>query len=847
MPSFMTTIYSLKPKISKSFLLYFFLLLFNVSLQAQESKPSSGTGTNSPLSKMGKISGKVLDKSNGYAMEYVNVIILNAKTNEMVGGTITNAKGEFMIEDLPFGSFIAKISYIGFTEFKSEVFTLTTKDPSFKFQSVSLTPIETTLAAVEVVGQKRVMEYTLDKKVINVEQNIVSDGGTAVDVLQNVPAVSVDADGNVSMKGSSNVTILIDGRPAVLSGMGLEQLPANSIESIEIISNPSAKYDPEGMSGILNIKTKKKTFSGVNGIVSASTSTANRHNASANINVGLGKVNLFTAISGNYMNRKSKGNTETISNTLSSLYPNDDKQKEIGESESSREGFGGNIRLGADYRINNRNTLTVSALIGSWENDRFSFSPGTKTYSFNSALAEPEYHLLETLRNSTKTNSLFNQYNGTLAYKLSFPNPKQELTVDASFDYSVNSGNTLTDRNIEKDSLNIVNNLQNSRTEGSSYNFDGQINYIHPFTEKFRLEVGYQGKVRSSNSADRQSLRISELADTAINFTYTENIHGIYANFMAEIGKFSFQVGGRLEGSNMNASTLSENKDTTFNIFIPRFYPAVHISYKIGKKQEIQLSYSRRVNRPRAWSLNPFVDYSNYPLSISFGNPELKPEDIHSLELNYSLFLGKTSLYASLYYRLTEDIIRRYTDIDPDGMRLTTSLNYDRGTNFGLDLTWEQEIFKWWRFNLNGGFYRNITKGGLNADVNTEGYSYSLRLNTNFTLPQFFYIQASFNYRGPSYWGQMEMLPFFGAEVAIRKGFFKNAFTVGLRFSDIFNSSRHNSITRGEGFETYSYMKPLASRAVYLTLSYKINQGIKPSRKRTNSVEGSGAEGEIDM
>ncbi|MEG1762765.1 MAG: outer membrane beta-barrel family protein, partial [Bacteroidales bacterium] len=477
----------------------------------------------------------------------------------------------------------------------------------------------------------------------------------------------------------------------------------------------------------------------------------------------------------------------------------------------------------------------------------FNYTPGTKTYSFNNTLAEPDYHLLQTLRNTSKSNSLFNQYNGTLAYKLSFPNPKQELTLDASFDYNTSDGNTRTERDIAKDSSDIVNSIQNSQTQGHRYNFDGQINYIHPFTDKLKLEVGYQGKIRSSFSADRQDLRIYKLQDTALDFNYVENIHGVYANFMAEIGKFSFQVGGRFEGANMYAYTISENKDTSFNYPYFRFYPAVHISYKIGKKQELQLSYSRRVNRPQARNLNPFIDYSNYPLSISFGNPNLIPEDIHSLELNYSLFFGKTSLYASVYYRFTDNIIRRYTDIDSEGMRITTSLNYDRGTNYGIDLTWEQEIFKWWRFNINGGFYRNITKGGLNADVNTEGYSYNVRFNTNFTLPKFFYIQASCNYRGPSYWGQSEMRPFVVAEVAIRKGFFKNTFTVGLRLSDIFNTSMHNSITRGDGFETTDHNKPLYSRALYLTLSYKINQGIKPSRKRSNTGESSNSEMELDM
>ncbi|MEG2177742.1 MAG: carboxypeptidase regulatory-like domain-containing protein, partial [Bacteroidales bacterium] len=219
------------------FYLSFFLFVFSsVPLRAQDNTNIHPNGNSHPtvINKLGKISGKVLDQSNGYIMEYVNIIVIDAKTKNMLGGTITNAKGEFTIEELPYGSFIVKISYIGFSEFQSAVFTLTPKNPIFKLSPVSLVPNATTLAAVEVVGQKRVMEYTLDKKVINVEQNLVSDGGTAVDILQNVPAVSVDADGNVSMKGSSNITILIDGRPAELSGMDWTNLQPVALKVLKL-------------------------------------------------------------------------------------------------------------------------------------------------------------------------------------------------------------------------------------------------------------------------------------------------------------------------------------------------------------------------------------------------------------------------------------------------------------------------------------------------------------------------------------------------------------------------------------------------------------------------------------
>lgn len=811
-----------------------------------QTSTSRNTGANAP--KTGKIAGKIIDELTGEPLEYVNVVVFKSTDQSLVSGAITNQKGDFFIESLPTGSFILKVSYIGFQDYKSEKFTLSPQAPFKKLETIRLSMSAATLEAAEIKGEKRLMEYSLDKKIINIEQNLVSDGGTAVDVLNNVPAISVDEEGNVSMKGSTNVTILIDGRPAVLSGMGLDQIAANTIDNIEIISNPSAKYNPEGMSGILNIRTKKRTFSGVNGMINLSTSTANRNNGSANINVGLGKVNLFAAASGNYMNSQSKGSYNTSTNLGNDIYPNYNKKYEIGENKSSRAGLGGNFKLGADYRINRNHTLTLSGQIGLWENERYSLSPDTRTYLYDSeSVSNPSDGILsQSIYNEDARNSSFKQLNGVLAYKWEFDQPKQEFTVDMSYDYNRNSSDGRTIKkymNPLGDSTSTL--LKNSFGDG--IDFDAQVNYVQPITDKIRVEMGYQGKIRTAESNETQYPRVYELQDTAINFEYIQNIHGIYANFQAEIEKFSFQVGGRYEAASIDANTVSELKDSAFNYPYARFYPSIHAAYKLSKNQEIQVSYSRRVNRPSFWNLNPFIDYSNYPLSISLGNPNLIPEDVHSFEINHSLFLGKTSFYTNLYYRQINDVIRRYTYVQEDGMRVSQPFNYDQGTNYGVNLTWEQQINSWWRFNVNTSLYRNITVGSGPAEsVNTEKLSYNARVNMNFNLPKFFYIQLNARYNGPTYWGQMEMLPNFSSEIALRKGFYKNKLTLGVRFSDIFNTRKHNSITTGTNFSTESIRTPLNSRAIYLSISYKINQGIKSSQKKKNTNEGA-SDGEFEM
>lgn len=795
----------------------------------------------------GTSSGKIVDKETRAPLEFVNVAFFSEKT--LVGGGITNATGHFRVEKLPLNKPIfARISSIGYTEIRTAEITITTKDPIKKMADIELSSSAISLNSVEIKGQKRMIEYALDKKIVNVEQSLVSEGGTASDVLQNVPSVTVDEDGKVSLKGSENVTILIDGRPAVLSGLGLDQISANTIESIEIISNPSAKYNPEGMAGILNIKTKKRSNSDFNGMVNFSAATSNQYSGSANLNFGLGKVTLFTSLDLSFRERLSEGSTSTRSTRSNALYPDDNMEWEVGRNKSKRKGFGGQLRLGADWRITDKDLFSASVNGGMWYNNRTNESPYTLTTSYldpsldgaynpEKEDANPyDYHFMEAISNSSNSRSNFNQVNATLSYKHDFAKKGQELTIDASLDYSLPISTTNTVRTIEDYFSPFVTNLQESKSTGNGFDFDGQINYAHPIGKYYKLEVGYQAKLRANTSSDRQNLRVYSFQDTAIDFTYTEQNHGIYANFGGTIKNFSFQIGGRMEFAAMNAGTVSELRDTTFQYFQPRFYPSVHFSYKIGKMQEIQLSYTRRVNRPSPWNLNPFIDYGNYPSSISMGNPALKPEDIHSLELNYSISFKGTSFYVTAFYRRVEDVIRRYTFEREDGVRVQTFLNYASGTNYGFDLSYEQRLFSWWRMSLSGSLYQNITVGdGLDASLNSEGLSYQFRFNTSFSLPLDISLQFSCRYRGPNYYGQTLMEPNFSAEIAARKGFLKNRLSLGLRISDIFHTMGSTRTTTGSNFVTVSKRSPLRSTAAFITLSYKINQGLKKGQQRQNA------------
>ncbi len=827
-------------------ILYSVILTFSTNLNAQ------------------RYTATVIDANSGNNLEFVSVSILNSTSNQLLQGGVTGADGRISIDKIPFGIPVkAQFSFMGYETYISEPFILTAENSNKRGGRVLLKQDAQMLQTVEVEGEKKMIEYKLDKKIVNVSSQLVSEGGTAVDVFSNVPGVSVDEDGNVSMKGSSSVTLLIDGKPAVLSGMGLDQIPASSIENIELISNPSAKYNPEGMSGIINIKLKQSSKKvGVSGTINASTGFAfdknpfAGSNLSTNLNFGINdKFSIIFAVGGNYRQRNSSGRSDIYSHI-------DDigtMEWQHSESSNSNRGFGGNARLGFDWKINKKHSLLFSANGGLWNMQRGNSNPSaTNTYRFTEEedfYYNPKYPVMNIADTaewlgSSYTNSngkmMWNNINGTLGYKWAGNKKDEELTFDASFNYSMPNNNTVSNRarvDTIRDSTAYV---QTSKVKGNGIDFDGQINYVYPINENMKIEVGEQSKVRTNASYQVQNITqdLSGLQDSLLDFVYLEQNHGIYFNYMATFGKFSMQAGMRYEIAAMNATTTSESHDTSFSYFYHRLYPALHLSYKISKMQELQLSYSRRVNRPRPWNLNPFIDYSNYPVSIDYGNPSLKPEDVHSLELNYSLFFPKAgSIFATAYYRHTNDVIRRFIFEDENGVQNNTSRNYKSSINFGFDLAYDVTLWRIWRLSLSGGFYRNLVNGGGDAYLNSEGYSYNVRWNNTLTLPLQFTVQLSASYRGPEYWGQTKFDARFVSDIAIRKSFLNRKLTVGLRLSDIFNTRQFNRFVTGSNFEQYSIRKSASSRALYITLQYNINEAFREKqRKRSFNIEGT-AEG----
>lgn len=815
-----------------------FTIGFSQLTQAQNQNgkgPESSGAVLKGSGGMGSISGVVVDKLTLQAVEYANLVVFRTKDSVMIGGAISNPKGAFTIEKVPFGNYYIVVSFIGYSSLKIPNVTVNPKEAEKKMGQIKFSPSTNTLDEVTITAEKRMMEYSLDKKVVNVDKNLVSAGGSAVDVMQNIPAVTVDIDGNVSLRGSTNVNILIDGRPSSLSGMSrqaiLEQIPASSIEAIEIITNPSAKYNPEGMSGIINIRLKKKTAQGFNGMVSASAGTSNRYNSSVNLNYSTKKFNVFGSWDGRWNQGSGYGDTyriSTLSDTSSYTTQHSD-MKRIMDNNTAKAGF--------DWYINPKNTITLMGQYNTGGSDRNQdlFS-NAEDYNY---VLKNKY--LQHNREDESDHSMMYAMN----YKKTFTQPMRELTAD--FSYSTSNSYENTDMTLNNYTMNYIDSLyppdlQKQYDNSNNWVGNALINYVHPFNEKMKLEAGYQGIFRNVDNdfhldkADMNNIYVNDI-NLNNHFKYSENISAIYGTLSKEWKSVSLQFGLRLEQANTKADQLTQMQSYINNYF--SLYPSLHISKKLANKNEIQFSYSRRVNRPNMYDLNPFRDYSN-PDMLRYGNPYLKPEYINSLEVGHSKYWNKTSFYTSVYYRQINDVIKRIAFLDSLGISNMTSENLSKGISYGVDFILEQEIAKWWRLNANFSYFRTIIEGNsIDGNISTDNYSWTSKLNSTMNFGKTLSVQISANYRAPIITPQGKMLETYSADIAIKKDFFKNNFSVGVRVSDIFNTQRWRNESFGTGFYTTMDHKR-QSQALYLTLTYKINGGLKPKARKKVMDTGNG-------
>lgn len=791
----------------------------------------------------GRFYGRVVDVTNK-GIDAASVILLQVRIDSAtqqrkettIGGMLTKPNGDFSIENVPArGRYTLRITGIGFKSYEQMVTFERTGQPSGgqnggmvsldrDLGNIKLQLDDKLLSNVTVTSSKPQLQLGIDRKVFNVEQNLVSAGGSAVDVMRNVPSVSVDIDGNISVRNSSP-QIFVDGRPTTMT---LEQIPADAIESVEIITNPSAKFDASGgTAGILNIILKKNKRVGYSGNVRVNADSRGRIGGGGNVNLRQGKINTF--LSANVFPRKSKGTGTTnrkeyIENNTTHI---DTTVHSIQQDRSLNKGIFGFGRAGFDYFINNRNTLTVSG----------SYSKGKMTpYTFSDITFDHTYDQWDSLSHNERTSNAANKFKNwgaQASFRHVFPKTGHEWTADATYNKGENNNLNL----IRTDYFETENKLfdrtyqQQQIGNGMNENLVVQTDYVNPFSENSKFEAGVRASVRSVNSANNFFSILENGAKNPItrqNVAYesSDNVYAGYVNFASRIKNFGYQLGLRAENSEYKGDVI--NKGQSFNIkYDISLFPSIFLSQKVTDNDELQFNYSRRINRPNFWQLIPFTDYAD-SLNISRGNPNLSPEFTNSFELSYSKsFKNRDNFIASIYFKNTTDLITRFTNREFDtvlkrNVILSSYINANNSYITGLELTSRNKITKWWELTSNANFY--TSKIDLEGVADPDQFiSYFIKLNNSIKLPKSFTIQLSGDYnskrltsggvgggRGGGFGGggfgggssaQGYIRPQFDIDAAIRYEFLKDrAASISLSMNDVFRTRKFDSHTESLTF-----------------------------------------------
>ncbi len=794
----------------------FFLLLFisvNSFLFGQYQREKGGNA---------KISGVIVDETSKSTVPYATVMLYrNNDSTKSVNGIATDDNGKFVLENLPYGKFFLKIQFIGYTNKIIPNIHLKPDSSEIKFDTISLESASTSLSEVTVKGERSTVSYALDKKVINVGKDLSATGGNVADILKTLPSVNVDANGNLTLRGNSNVTVLVDGRPSNLTGMSLstilDQIPVNMIESIEVITNPSAKYTPDGMSGVINIKLKKRQLEGLGGSITATAGTGNKYSGSINLSYKIKSVNFFGGYDFRWWEMKPIRRATGMYKSDSSTFAENVDDMHIRKNH--------NFRFGMDFFITEKQTLTFTTSYGINGEDESEAAESYVYYKDSSTKSK-------IFKKGEGTES-GNQQSLSLNYRKTFSRKDQEFMVDMSFGKNKSFSEDLTVQN------NFIPDISSIREkiffDRKSQFFNAKTNYTHPFGQKSQFELGQESVVMESEFPYRvdsfsQKNAIWQTDSLQLNdFVYKEQYHSLYGTFAHAFLGFDFQLGLRFQMTNVEGNQKTTNQ--TFSYNYNDFFPTVHISRKLPAKNEVQISYSRRINRPPMRAVNPFVDKST-PGFIRKGNPSLKPEYFNSFEIGHNKEWEKTSLNSSIFYRYTDNIIRQNITIDSNNVRTFSFVNYSSAESYGLEFALNQQLLKWWRLNLTFGLSNNIIHGtSSGTELMNESFSWNSRLNSNMNFPKSIALQISGFYMGPSVTPQGKTKPNFSMDIAVKKDFLKDKLSVLFRVSDVFDSQKWNMIFDDASF-TQNGMRRMNPRTFYLTLTYKLSQEIKGKQRK---------------
>ena len=832
---------------NKTTLLLFFLGLLLFSARAQ--KPQAISEKSEVI-----ISGNVIDEETKEPLEYATIVVFSKLKNAIITGGITDSKGDFSIP-VEIGAFDIRIEYIGFKTQIIENKRITNDENIGKF---SLILDVEALDAVEIIAERTTVEFRLDKKIYNVGKDLTVRGGTVSDVLDNVPSVSVDVEGNVALRGNDDVRILINGKPSGLVGLNstdtLRQLPAESIERVEVITSPSARYDAEGSAGILNIILRRSKLQGLNGAMTLNTSYPTQAGVSGNINYRTGNLNFFNTTGYSYRETpgNSYNNTEFFNGDNPSTFLKEERVFE-------RERKGLNTNLGVEWYVNKTSSFTASMVYRNSDNASNTTNILDEIGSNNSITRnirlDPEIEDDKTIQYSLNYD---NQFNGDSQHKLTF---------DFQYEKSEESETSLINQNRID--------VENVETREKQDRILLQADYVKPVGKEGQFEMGYRGQFQNLNS-DFLVENTNDNGDTFFintdlsnDLAFSQYVNAFYTQYGNKLGdKFSYLFGIRLEGTRVTIDQETsgdfEKKNYT------QLFPTANLAYEISEDASITLGYNRRIRRPRSYFINPFPSRSS-ATSIFQGNPNLDPSTSDAFDIGYLNRFGKVTLSTSFYFQHatnTFNFITRETDLyyifetnqtisqnDPDFDQINDDfdlvpiikrgpVNLATNDRFGFEFTLSYRPTKKWSLNGNFNVFQSITRGDFEEqNFDAENLSWFMRLNNKYTLPGEIDWQTRLFYRGPNETAQSISTGVFSTDLAFSKDLFEEKASLALRVSDLFNSRKRISESFTSNFRSDSEFQ-WRQRTYTMSFTYRFNQ--QKNQRQRRGGQGNGEQYEME-
>ncbi|WP_372758016.1 TonB-dependent receptor domain-containing protein [Mariniflexile sp.] len=795
----------------KLFVLFsIFTLVFSVNARSENTSPT--------IDKNITVTGKVIDKDTNTPLEYATVAFYSKKEKKIVDGGITNANGQFSIK-VAAGVYDISIEYISYKKITI---------PNKKLESdinLGTTYLEidfSSLGEVEIIAERTTVEIKLDKKIYNVGKDLTVRGGTVSDVLDNVPSVSVDVEGNVALRGNDNVRILINGKPSGLVGLNstdaLRQLPADAIERVEVITSPSSRYDAEGTGGILNIILRRSKLQGLNGAITVNAGAPLTAGISGNINYRTGDFNFFNTSGYDY--RKSPGNSSTESEYFNGSDPST-FLNEYRDIDRTRKGFTTNT--GVEWYINDTASLTASVVLRNSDNSSETTNTSNE-FDFNGNLIN------QTFRYDPETED-----DKTMQYAINFDkqfngNSDHKLTFDFQYENSSEDefSNILQDGTLSE----VVQTIEDQQ------NILLQTDYVLPLGEVSQFEIGYRGNFNELNT-DYYNVVYDPEIDLSNNLIYREYINAVYTQFGSKIkNKFSYLLGLRMEDSKITVNQLTSNDFDRKNYL--GFFPTVNLGYEISEKESFTLGYNRRISRPRSRYINPFPSRSS-ATNLFQGNPDLNPSYSNKVDVGYLNRFDKVTLNSSVYYERATDV---FTFIAEDtgttaivgGTEIPVirrvPINLATNDRLGFEFTLTYRPTQKWNLNANFNLFNSETKGDYNGtNFDAENLSWFARINNKYTLPGNIDWQTRLFYGGPSQDAQNKTKGMFSTDLAFSKDFFNESASLAFNVSDLFNSRKRITESTTSTFISNSEFQ-WRQRSFNLSFTYRFNQQKKQARDR---------------